>query len=130
MYEVTKALGLVNKKILVVEDDESSYIIVNELLSESGVQMIHARSACQAIELCKKLNDIDLIVMDIRLPEMNGVDVARKIREMGGKTPIIAQTACKPEDIKSLSPGEVFHRVFIKPYDFDDFLKTVESFLN
>ena len=130
MYDIIKNPEFSDKKILVVEDDETSYLIVNELLSEYGAMMVHARSARQAIELYKEQNDFDLIVMDIRLPEMNGVDVAKTIREMGGKTPMIAQTACKAEDIKDLSPGEVFHRIFIKPYDFDDFLKTVKAFLN
>ncbi len=86
-------LDLRGKKILIVEDDGSSYLYLETLLRKHNTEIFWAKSGRRAIDLLKKENDIDLILMDIRMPEMNGMDTTRKIRKIYPDLPIIAQTA-------------------------------------
>ena len=86
-------LDLKGRKILIVEDDGSSYLFLETLLRKHNPEIFWAKSGFHAIELLKKEDDIDLILMDIRMPEMNGMDTTREIRKIYPDLPIIAQTA-------------------------------------
>ena len=86
-------LDLKRRKILIVEDDGSSYLFLETLLRKHNPEIFWAKSGRRAIDLLKKEDDIDLILMDIRMPEMNGIDTTREIRKIYPDLPIIAQTA-------------------------------------
>jgi PAS domain S-box-containing protein len=81
-----------NKTILIVEDDELNYKYLNEVLAPTGLNITLACNGMEAVDLASRGN-FDLILMDIRLPVMNGLEAIRKIRESGNPVPIIAQTA-------------------------------------
>jgi CheY-like chemotaxis protein len=89
----TVILDLKGKKILIVEDDGASYLYLETILRKHNPIILWAKSGHRAIELLKREDDIDLVLMDIRMPEMNGLDTTRKIRESYPDLPIIAQTA-------------------------------------
>lgn len=95
-----------NLKILIVEDDATSYLLLEEELGESN-EFLHAFDGLEAVEIARKNPDLDLILMDIKLPLMNGFDATKKIREFNQKVVIIAETAYSfPEDeVKSLEAG-------------------------
>lgn len=80
------------KKVLVVEDDNTNYAYLHEILSQTSLDFLRAKDGLEALKITDSYNP-DLIIMDIRLPFMNGLDVTKKIRESGIKTPVIAQTA-------------------------------------
>jgi CheY-like chemotaxis protein len=84
---------LKGRKILIVEDDGSSYLFLETLLRRHNPEIFWAKTGRRAIELLKKEVNIDLILMDIRMPEMDGLDTTRKIRKIYPDLPIIAQTA-------------------------------------
>jgi PAS domain S-box-containing protein len=81
-----------NKKILVVEDDELNFEFLYALLEPTTVTIERAKDGIQAVNLCKE-KEFDLVLMDIRLPGVDGLKATRQLREMGYKLPIIAQTA-------------------------------------
>ncbi len=80
-------------KILIVEDDEISDLYITEILEEISSEVLHAKSGIKAIELCKKNPDIDLVLMDIKMPGMGGHEATRQIRQFNKDVIIIAQTA-------------------------------------
>ncbi|MBT3207518.1 MAG: response regulator [Bacteroidetes bacterium] len=80
-----------NLKILVVEDEELINFYFKNVLKNENV--LNAETGIKAIEVCKQNPDIDLILMDMKMPEMNGYDATRKIREFNKDVIIIAQTA-------------------------------------
>jgi PAS domain S-box-containing protein len=86
-----------NKLILVAEDDELNFEYFKVLLEPTEAKIIRAKDGSQAVKICSNLN-FDLILMDIRLPVLNGLQAARQLRDMGIKTPIIAQTAFAMDD--------------------------------
>jgi len=106
------------KCILVAEDENINFILLDEVLSKTGVEIIRANNGKEAIELFKENKQkIDLILMDIRMPEINGADASRKILENAPETIIIAQTAyALPEDKDQyLNVGIKF--ILTKPID-------------
>ena len=80
-------------KILIAEDDKVSEMLIDKTLKTFGKEIIKARTGVEAIEACKKNPDIDLVMMDIRMPDMGGYDATRQIRKFNKEVVIIAQTA-------------------------------------
>lgn len=82
-----------NKLGLIVEDDNTSYQLLKIILEGYGIKTLHATNGILAIENCKKYTDIDIILMDINMPLMNGLEATREIRKFNKDVKIIAQTA-------------------------------------
>jgi len=80
-------------KILIVEDDEISYSLLIRLIEGMTSEIIHAVDGAEAVQFCRENPDIDLVLMDIRMPEMNGLEATRLIRQFNKELIIIAQTA-------------------------------------
>ncbi|MCX6320975.1 MAG: response regulator [Bacteroidia bacterium] len=80
--------------ILVAEDDETSFFYLNVILTrETGATVLHASNGREAIELFKANPGIILILMDIKMPEVNGLEATRQIKLINQDVPIIAITA-------------------------------------
>jgi PAS domain S-box-containing protein len=79
--------------ILIVEDDDVNFHYLNELFSLYDVNIIRASSGSEAVAQCISNEHIDLILMDIKLPEMNGYQATKRIKEIAPHIPIIVQTA-------------------------------------
>ena len=80
-------------KVLIAEDDENSSIHLSILLQNFSQDIVCVYTGNDAVEACKKHPDIDLVLMDIKMPRMNGYEATRKIREFNPGVVIIAQTA-------------------------------------
>ncbi len=92
-----------NKTILIAEDEESNFRYLEMLLKNKGIKLLRAESGDEAIEICKKENTIDLILMDIKMPGINGLEATRKIKELKPKIPIIIQTAYAMQNDEKIS---------------------------
>jgi CheY-like chemotaxis protein len=88
-----KEIQLKNLKILIVEDDEISYSLLSITLQKISKEVLHVITGVQAVEACRNNPDIDLILMDIRMPQMNGLEATQQIRQFNKDVIIIAQTA-------------------------------------
>ena len=81
------------KTVLVVEDVESNYLYIEALLKSLKIKIIWAKTGNEGINFCKENPQIDLVLMDILLPEINGYEATKQIKKFRPKLPIIAQTA-------------------------------------
>ena len=80
-------------KVLIVEDEESSRLLLAEIMERYSSTILYAKTGAAAVEICRHNRNIDLVLMDVKLPEMDGYEAAQKIREFNTKVVIIAQTA-------------------------------------
>jgi CheY-like chemotaxis protein len=84
---------LKTKKILIVEDDMSSRLYLNKILEKTGASLVNACDGKEAIDAARADSGIDIILLDIQLPVIDGYGAAKKIREFRHDVIIIAQTA-------------------------------------
>ncbi len=117
------------KKILIVEDVYSNFELVNEILEEFDPIILHAVSGLQAIELFKKNNNTDLILMDIRLPDIDGFEVTNIIKSINPDVPIIALTAYAMKSDKNSAIDAGCDDFLTKPLQESKFLKTIEKYI-
>ena len=80
-------------KIIIVEDDSFSAILLSDLIEPYASELLIATNGIEAVDLCKQHTNIDLILMDIKMPVMDGYEATREIRTFNKKVFIIAQTA-------------------------------------
>jgi len=94
-------------KILIAEDDETSEMLLTRIVKNYCKEDFHASTGAEAVEACRNHPDIDLVLMDIQMPEMNGYYATREIRKFNKKVIIIAQTAhaLKDDRQKALDAG-------------------------
>jgi PAS domain S-box-containing protein len=82
-----------NKKILIVEDDKVNYMLLHKLLEPTGAEILHAATAQESVDINLATPDLDMVLMDIRLPDFTGWEAARIIKQTKPDLPIIVQTA-------------------------------------
>ncbi len=117
-----------NKNVLIVEDEDTSYHYLASMLKKNRVNVSRALTGYQAIEEVKN-NPLDLILMDIRLPELNGYDATRYIKKIAPDIPIIATTAfaLAEDEQKALDAG--CNGYVSKPISSYTLLRKVKEFL-
>lgn len=91
--EPKRKLSSDGKTLLIVEDDEASYELLKILIGNPLVNIMWAKNGKMAIHYCKNNQNIDLVLMDINMPVMNGHEATKEIKKFRPKLPIIAQTA-------------------------------------
>jgi len=114
---------------LVVEDDFSSRLYLNKILEKSEVKLLNAADGREAYELVMHNQDIDLILMDIQLPFLDGYTCTKMIRESGRKVIIIAQTAYGLTGDKEKMIASGFDDYLIKPISQNQLLEKLNAFL-
>ena len=119
-----------NFKVLVVEDDDVSYLLLNEILASYPVKLFRAFDGEEAIHNFQvNKSAYDLILMDIRLPKLNGYDATQRIKEINPSIPIIAVTAYAHSQgiIDCYDAG--CDDFIAKPFDISKIVKIVENYL-
>ncbi|KAF0128695.1 MAG: Diguanylate cyclase/phosphodiesterase [Bacteroidetes bacterium] len=117
-------------KILIAEDDEVSEMLINSYIKKFGKEILKARTGVEAVEICRDNPDIDLILMDIRMPEMNGYEATKEIRQFNKDVVIIAQTAygLTGESAKAIKSG--CNDYISKPIKKSELLRLLQKNLN
>ena len=117
-----------NRTILIVEDDTYSAEYLKEILLETGINILFAKTGSEAIQ--KAENQLpDLVLMDIRLPDMDGYEATRQIRQHNPMLKIIAQTAFVSQNDKQNALNSGFNDYICKPIDEDELLTIISKHL-
>jgi CheY-like chemotaxis protein len=126
------SLDLKNKTILIVEDDEMSARFIMDLLEDTNAKTIHVMNVSDAIYAVHENKSIDLILMDIQLPDMNGWQATRIIKKVKKNMPIIIQSAYAFESYikKSMEAGcDFFIAKPVEPGKLFDYIeKALEKY--
>lgn len=122
-------LSPLNRKILVVEDEDMNYLYLNRILSMNQLNdVIRASNGQEAIDVVKQ-EEISLVLMDLKLPVMGGLDATRHIRELKPGLPVIAITAYAMDADKQKALQAGCAAYLSKPYSKEDLMKLLNKFL-
>ncbi|OQX81256.1 MAG: hypothetical protein B6D61_00980 [Bacteroidetes bacterium 4484_249] len=119
-----------DRTILIVEDDQDSFYLLKQSLLNTKVKIIHSLNGKESVEICTTNPDIDLVIMDIQLPEMNGYDATRLIKKHKTDLPVIAQTAyaLAGERDECLKAG--CDEYIAKPVNMNDLLLVLQRYFS
>ncbi|HKK62967.1 MAG TPA: PAS domain S-box protein [Bacteroidales bacterium] len=118
------------KRILVAEDNDSNYSFLFEVLKQTEAEVVRAENGLQAVEIFNQQKDnIHIILMDIRMPEMDGFEATQHIKAIDSHVPVIAQTAYAMSGEKELSMQHGCDDYLTKPISADRLLKTIGIFI-
>ena len=115
------------KTILVAEDEESNYELVRIVL-QKRYHLLHARNGIEAVTMNEE-DHPDLILMDIRMPEMNGLDATRIIKEVNHETPVIALSAYAFEENIREAKAAGCDDFMAKPFRVEDLIETIMRYI-
>ena len=119
-----------DKVILIAEDDEVNFHFLEAIFADTHVQLLHVRDGKQAIELCKTIGKIDLILMDIKMPEKSGYEAIQEIKKFRSNIPIIAQTAYTFKEDKAKCIAAGCDDYISKPIDIELLLGLIAKYFN
>jgi len=116
--------------ILVVEDDEATRDVMTRILVSEGYLVLSAATAHDALGLVRTpLSPIDVVLLDVHLPDVSGIDLCARLKESNPKLPIVVCSGeAEPEEIGELVKLGI-HRYFRKPLAMDELLAAVEASL-
>jgi CheY-like chemotaxis protein len=117
------------KTILIVEDDEISFLVLSEFLKRDSYNIIRAVNGKEAVAVVKKQKiHISLVLMDLLMPVMNGFDAAKQIKQISPNIPIIAQTAVT-YNVHNNMDFSNFNSIMVKPLNFDNLNKQINHII-
>lgn len=104
-------------EVLIAEDVESNYLLIKELLAPTGIKILRARDGMEALDLFMKNPSVAFVIMDILMPNMDGYEATKEIRNIKPDIPVVAQTAFSFEgDMEDGLYAGCFNDYIMKPY--------------
>ncbi|KAB2871497.1 MAG: response regulator [Bacteroidales bacterium] len=129
-YIQQDAPELKDKTILIVEDIQSNFLLLAKMLEETGCKIIHSKTGEDAIKTFNSTPNIDLVFMDLRLADMDGIEITREIRMNNSSVIIIAQTAYSSGVKVNLSIEAGCNDFITKPISRLDLFNTLRKYLS
>lgn len=117
------------KSILIVEDDQPNFNYLDILLKSTNAKVLHAENGYDAVELCKKYPEINVVLMDMELPLLNGLEATRQILELRSNLPVIAQTAFADENDREAAFQAGCCEFLAKPIRANEMLNLIKKYL-
>lgn len=121
---------LKGQTILVAEDEEFNFMFIKELLSKTDARLIHVLDGAKAVEAVNQDLNIDLILMDIKMPIMNGIDATKMIKKTHPQIPVIAVTAYAMTDDKEKALEAGCDGYLAKPINKDSLFSVINQCMN
>jgi CheY-like chemotaxis protein len=115
------------KSVLVVEDTLMSFKLISAVLSQVNATVTHATNGRKAIELCSGDQHFDVVVMDIQMPEVNGIEATREIKKLRPSLPVIAATANTFDDEEAACRDAGCDGFITKPLQFRKLFRVMQS---
>ncbi len=116
-----------NKVVVVADDIDINYKLIEEILIPTKAKIIWAKDGNEAVEICLNNDDIDLVLMDINMPGMDGFEATQKIKAHKQKVKIIGQTAYPEDDDEERYLNAGFDNYIVKPIKIDTLLSVINN---
>lgn len=119
-------------KVLIVDDSNSMRSIERSILLEMNMQTFEAANGEEAIDLLRAMGSFDLILLDINMPKLNGLQTLKKIKmcKKYKDIPVIMCTTCKSKEHVSVALKLGARNYIVKPFDSESFVRKVEQVIN
>jgi len=117
------------KSILIAEDNDLNYLILNKMLASINREIIRAENGLEAVNYCKDHEDVGLVLMDIKMPVMDGYEATKEIRKFRYDLPIVAQTAHAMEYDKNTALEIGCNDYLTKPIIREKLISVVKKYL-
>jgi signal transduction histidine kinase len=118
-----------NATILVAEDDNINFLLIQKIMSLKDYNIIRARDGVEAVDICTADKEIDLVLMDIKMPKLNGYEALEKIRTLRPNLPVIAQTAYASVEDKMSIEKAGFVGYVTKPINKEKLFELIEKII-
>lgn len=115
-------------KILVVDDEPGIRELLSDLLSFLGYQCYEAANGVEALEVLDR-NEFDLIISDIRMPRMNGIELLRAVKQRSLKVPILLISGYNLNDLDRITADEMANGFLKKPFEIEHIKTTLNNLL-
>jgi CheY-like chemotaxis protein len=116
-----------DKTILIAEDELINYRLLEVMLSKTNVKLLHGLNGKETLKLFQENPQINLVLMDIKMPELDGCEVTREIRKINTAVPIIAQTAYAIDEEREKSIEAGCNDYITKPINKIELLNLINS---
>jgi two-component system sensor histidine kinase/response regulator len=117
-------------RVLLAEDNKTNQLIAKALLEQIGIESIIANDGREAVEQYQEHGDsIDLILLDLHMPVMNGYEAAERIRELSSNVPIVAMTADVILGVRDKCQQSGIYHYISKPFNPDHFIQTIKDII-
>ncbi|MBR2194515.1 MAG: response regulator [Salinivirgaceae bacterium] len=126
---IDKEYNWQNKVILIAEDEETNYLLVEKFIKSTQATLLRAKNGKEAVDIVKSGQNIDLVLMDMKMPEMDGIEASKIIRELKPKLPIIAQTCYEPDIDQSRLLNAHFEGFISKPININKLIELIDKHL-
>lgn len=113
--------------VLVAEDDDFNYLLVEKLLKEAGASVVRAVDGSEAVSIFKADPDINFILMDLKMPVLNGLEATKEIRKFNSTIPIIAVTAYSFENEKNTTLKAGCNDYITKPVNRNELFEKIKG---
>jgi signal transduction histidine kinase/ligand-binding sensor domain-containing protein len=117
------------KLIVVAEDEDSNYLLIEAMLRDTGAKLIRAHDGINLLEIVESESEIDLVLLDIQMPRLNGINAMQIIRDSNRKIPVIAQTAFDQAEYRNLCKEQGFAGFIVKPIRKLELLNAIKQCL-
>lgn len=118
-----------NPNILIAEDVESNFLYIKAVLSKLNANVFWAKNGLEVLEICEKEEKMDLVLMDLQMPEMNGYEATQILKNKYPNLPVIAQTAFAMSDDREKALDCGCDDYLAKPIKSKDLLSITEKHL-
>ena len=119
-----------DKVVLVVEDNVISYKLISAVLQQVKAQVVHAANGRMAIDACSSDEHFDLVFMDMQMPEVDGLEATRKIKELRPWLPVVATTASTYDENAQACKEAGCDAFLTKPLQFRRMFELMQTFFD
>jgi len=118
-----------NKTVVVVEDVDFNFLLIKKQLKKTKAKIVWLKNGQESIDYIIEKNDADIILMDVRMPLIDGIEATKTIKEADSSIPIIMQTACVIGNDFDELIGSGCNDYIFKPIQADELLEKIQKFI-